>query len=240
VTRTVTHLCPMSKVWRNVATAGCISRKMKVFNLRGGFIVPLSTNGRINSLMRSTGWSLQENGRVGAAEFIASENFDSRPVGVDVRLLVVHCISLPPGRFNGGYVESFFTNSLDFDAHPYFRTIRGLKVSAHFFIDRAGRLKQFVSCGHRAWHAGASAWRGISGCNDFSIGIELEGLDVQEFESAQYETLLNLARVLMANFPIEACVGHSDIAMPIGRKSDPGTKFDWGQLRVLEGIELPN
>ncbi|MEK9867137.1 MAG: 1,6-anhydro-N-acetylmuramyl-L-alanine amidase AmpD [Betaproteobacteria bacterium] len=230
----------MSKVWRNVATAGCISRKMKAFNLRVGFIVPLNTNGRINSLMRSKGWSLRENGRVGAAEFIASENFDSRPVGVDIRLLVVHCISLPPGCFNGGHVESFFTNTLDFDAHPYFRTIRGLKVSAHFFIDRSGHLKQFVSCAERAWHAGASAWRGISGCNDFSIGIELEGQDTQEFESAQYETLLTLARVLMANFPIEACVGHSDIATPTGRKRDPGTKFDWSRLRVLEGIELPS
>ncbi len=190
--------------------------------------------------MRSEEWTLRENGRLDAAEFIASENFDSRPVGVDIRLLVVHCISLPPGCFNGGHVESFFTNSLDFEAHPYFRSIRGLKVSAHFFIDRSGHLKQFVSCAERAWHAGASAWRGISGCNDFSIGIELEGQDTQEFESAQYETLLTLARVLMANFPIEACVGHSDIATPTGRKRDPGTKFDWSRLRALEGIELPS
>ncbi len=218
----------MSKVWRNVATAGCISRKMRAFNLRVGFIVPLNTSGQINSLMRSEEWTLRENGRLDAAEFIASENFDSRPVGVDIRLLVVHCISLPPGCFNGGHVESFFTNSLDFEAHPYFRSIRGLKVSAHFFIDRSGHLKQFVSCAERAWHAGASAWR----------GIDLEGQDTQEIERSQYETLLTLARVLMANFPIEACVGHSDIATPTGRKRDPGTKFDWSRLRALEGIEL--
>lgn len=163
-----------------------------------------------------------------------SPNFDARPAGSDVRLVVVHAISLPPEEFGGPGVEALFTNTLDPCAHPYYATIRDLRVSAHFFIRRDGTLVQFVSTDARAWHAGVSCWHGRERCNDFSIGIELEGSDTRPFEPVQYERLAALLRVLCAHYPIEAVVGHSDIAP--GRKTDPGPCFDWAHLRALAGL----
>lgn len=145
-----------------------------------------------------------------------------------MRLLVIHSISLPPGVFEGDAVIELFTNQLDWDAHPYYQTIRGARVSAHFFIRRGGELIQFVPCGARAWHAGASCWQGQERCNDFSIGIELEGTDDQPFTDAQYAALAPLVRLLRQSYAIEAVVGHSDIAP--GRKTDPGPCFAWHRL----------
>ena len=136
---------------------------------------------------------------------------------------------MPPGNFTGDHVERLFTNRLDPNAHPYFATIAALRVSAHFLIRRDGELLQFVSCAARAWHAGASSWRERSGCNDFSIGIELEGADDVPYASAQYAVLGRLIRALRVRYPIEDIVGHSDIAP--GRKTDPGPAFDWSRLR---------
>jgi AmpD protein len=150
---------------------------------------------------------------------------------VPIRLLVIHAISLPPGEFGGDGVERLFTNRLDPGAHPYYRDIHALKVSAHFFIRRDGRVIQFVPTARRAWHAGASTWRGRERCNDFSLGIELEGCDDQPFTSIQYIRLARLIRVLRRNFVFEDVVGHSDIAPD--RKTDPGPCFDWLRLRKL-------
>lgn len=158
-----------------------------------------------------------------------SPNCDERPAGQPVRLIVVHAISLPPGEFGGEDIERFFTNMLDPRAHPYFREIQSLRVSAHFLVRRDGEIVQFVSCGLRAWHAGASNWRGIGCCNDFSIGIELEGSDALPFEPAQYPALARLVRILRRSYPIEDIVGHADIAP--GRKADPGPHFDWVRFR---------
>lgn len=169
------------------------------------------------------GWHL-------AAQRLASPNFGPRPVqasGVD--LIVVHSISLPPGEFGGDHVQALFTNTLDWDAHPYFQTIRGLEVSAHFFIRRDGALWQFVSVDDRAWHAGASCFGGRDNCNDYSVGIELEGLEGGRFEPAQYAALAPLCRALAARHPIAAIAGHEHIAP--GRKHDPGPGFDWPRLR---------
>jgi len=159
-----------------------------------------------------------------------SPNFNERPQG-EVSLLVLHNISLPPGQFGTGEVENLFLNRLDPQAHPYFAGIAGLRVSAHFLIERDGRLTQFVPCGARAWHAGVSCWNGRERCNDFSIGIELEGCDTRPFEPAQYERLAVLIVELERRYPIEAVVGHSDIAP--GRKTDPGPFFDWKRLDVI-------
>ncbi len=156
--------------------------------------------------------------------FVSSPNCDARPPGL-IDLLVIHSISLPPGMYGGGEVERLFTNQLDETAHPYFAQIAGLRVSAHFFVRRDGALVQFVSCLERAWHAGASSWQGRGGCNDFSIGIELEGLDSLPFENAQYETLVDLTRALRAVYSLRGIAGHSDIAP--GRKTDPGSGFEW-------------
>ena len=175
-------------------------------------------------------------GWLAGAECCASPNFDARPEGCDVRLIVVHAISLPPDEFGGPGVSQLFTNALDPAAHPYYATIRDLRVSAHFFIARDGRLMQFVSADKRAWHAGASNWRGRERCNDFSVGIELEGCDTLPFEAAQYERLAALVRTLYAHYPIEDVVGHSDIAP--GRKTDPGPCFDWARLRGLLAAPL--
>lgn len=142
-----------------------------------------------------------------------------------VSLVVLHAISLPPGEYGGDAVERFFANTLDWDAHPWFDSIRGLEVSAHFFLRRDGQLLQHVSCDDRAWHAGRSHWQGRDGCNDFAIGIELEGLDGQPFEPAQYAQLIPLLRALRQRYPIDAVVGHEHIAP--GRKTDPGPGFDW-------------
>jgi N-acetyl-anhydromuramoyl-L-alanine amidase len=165
----------------------------------------------------------------------SSPHFGPRPPGTAVELLVLHSISLPPGQYGGDAVERLFTRRLDWDAHPYFDEIRGIEVSAHFFVRRDGSVIQFVSCDERAWHAGVSSWRGRSGCNDFSIGIELEGLEGQLFEPAQYRALAPLAHALARRYPIEAVVGHEHIAP--GRKRDPGEGFDWDLLRAsLNGL----
>lgn len=158
-----------------------------------------------------------------------SPNFGARPAGMVVTLAVVHSISLPPGVFTGNSVQRLFLNQLDWDAHPYFQGIRDLQVSAHFFIRRGGRMLQFVSCDQRAWHAGASSWRGRSNCNDWSIGIELEGLEGDFFEAAQYLQLLRLLAALRRHYPLTEVVGHEHVA-PV-RKADPGPGFDWKRLK---------
>lgn len=169
------------------------------------------------------------NGCVDAARYLASGNCDERPPGAAVTLLVIHSISLPPGEFGGDGIERLFTNDLDCAAHPYYRTLAGVRVSAHFLIRRTGELLQFVPCTKRAWHAGVSAWRGRSACNDYSIGIELEGADDVPYAEAQYLALAELARALRSSYPIAEIVGHCDIAPE--RKSDPGPSFDWVRLR---------
>jgi len=167
------------------------------------------------------------------ARFVPSPNFDERPPEQPITLLVVHAISLPPKEFGGNEVIDFFTNCLDPAAHPFFDTIRDLRVSSHFFIRRDGEVVQFVSGNLRAWHAGQSEWKNRDRCNDFSIGIELEGSDYVPFEDAQYESLARLARALKAAYPIQDIVGHADIAP--GRKTDPGPFFDWPRFRALIG-----
>ena len=174
---------------------------------------------------------IDRRGLLEGAGFIASRNSDERPPGSEIRLLVIHCISLPPGEFGGAGIVDLFTNCLDPDAHPYYREIKDLAVSSHFLVRRDGEIIQFVSCDRRAWHAGESAWRGRSRCNDFSVGIELEGCDDQPFEAAQYERLAELTRALEAKYPITDRVGHCDIAP--GRKTDPGPCFDWVRYREL-------
>ncbi|MFC4787499.1 1,6-anhydro-N-acetylmuramyl-L-alanine amidase AmpD [Giesbergeria sinuosa] len=160
----------------------------------------------------------------------ASPNFGPRPAGAVVDLIVVHSISLPPGQYGGGAVAALFTNQLDWDAHPYYQSIRGLEVSAHFFIRRDGALWQFVDVGARAWHAGVSCYRGRSQCNDDSVGIELEGLEGDSFTPAQYATLVQLCADLAQHYPTIAHIaGHEHIAP--GRKRDPGPGFDWVQLQ---------
>lgn len=160
-----------------------------------------------------------------------SPNHDARPPGVAICLVVIHAISLPPGQFGGSAVADLFTNRLDPLAHPYFATIAKQRVSAHFFIRRDGMVTQFVACGARAWHAGVSCWQGRECCNDFSLGVELEGDDTSDFAAAQYQTLSRLIGSLRQHFPIEACVGHADIAP--GRKTDPGPHFDWARVVLV-------
>jgi len=167
-------------------------------------------------------------GWIAAARRVESPNRDARPPGTRLELLVIHNISLPPGRFGTGCVEQLFTNRLDASAHPYFAALAGLRVSAHFLIDRGGVLTQFVSCSERAWHAGQSQFEGRPACNDFSLGIELEGTDERPYTQKQYRTLARLARKLIAAFPLRAVRGHSDVAP--GRKTDPGPSFDWRRL----------
>ena len=167
------------------------------------------------------------------ARQLPSPNFGARPAGECVRLIVIHSISMPPGSYGGPEVAQFFTNQLDWDAHPFFQGIRGLQVSAHFFIRRSGAIWQFVSCDERAWHAGVSAWRGRENCNDYSIGIELEGLEGSTFEAVQYEALAQLCTSIARRYPIEGIAGHEHIAP--GRKRDPGAGFDWPRLRRALG-----
>lgn len=163
-----------------------------------------------------------------AVRRVLSPNCDERPADETVRLVVIHAISLPPEEFGGPGIIQLFTNCLDPEAHPYFREIKDLRVSAHFLVRRDGELIQFVPCLRRAWHAGASNWLGQENCNNFSIGIELEGCDQLPFEDAQYLTLNRLLAELRRRYPIEAIVGHSDIAP--GRKTDPGPCFDWRRV----------
>jgi N-acetyl-anhydromuramoyl-L-alanine amidase len=169
--------------------------------------------------------NLDPDGRVAEARFIASPNCDARPPQVSVTLLLLHSISLPPGQYGGDAVERLFTNRLDPQTHPYFSEIAGLRVSAHFFVRRNGELVQFVPAQLRAWHAGNSAWRGCERCNDYSIGVELEGTDDSDFDDPQYVTLVALARGLRKAFPLRDIAAHSDVAA--GRKTDPGARFDW-------------
>ncbi len=168
-------------------------------------------------------------GLLDAARFLPSPNSDARPPGVAVELLVIHNISLPPGVFNGNAVCDLFLNRLDPGAHPYFAEIAALRVSAHFFVRRDGEIIQFVPCIRRAWHAGLSQWQGRQRCNDFSLGIELEGTDHEPYTDPQYERLIALARAIYAAYPIRDTVGHCDIAP--GRKTDPGQAFDWSRYR---------
>ena len=169
-------------------------------------------------------------GLVAGVRYIASPNCDDRPAGTAINLLVIHNISLPPDEYGGEGVIALFTNRLNPDAHPYYQTIKGMKVSAHFFIRRDGEVIQFVPCGKRAWHAGVSSWCGKDRCNDFSIGIELEGSDFEPFADAQYAALSALTNVITQAYPIEGSVGHSDVAP--GRKTDPGPFFDWARYRA--------
>ena len=185
-------------------------------------------------MRRSGAWS---RGWHRDARRVPSPNFGSRPVGASIDLAVVHSISLPPGVYGGDAIERFFTNRLDPTAHPYFATLAGLQVSAHFVIRRDGELLQFVDVRERAWHAGASSWRGRSNCNDHSLGIELEGLEGQRFEPAQYRVLAGLLRDARTAWPLREVVGHEHIAP--GRKHDPGAGFDWCRLaRHLRGARL--
>jgi N-acetyl-anhydromuramoyl-L-alanine amidase len=162
------------------------------------------------------------------ARRLPSPNFGPRAQGDGVSLAVVHSISLPPGHYGGDQVARLFTNRLDPDEHPYFDGLRGLRVSAHFFIRRDGQVLQFVSCDDRAWHAGTSCWAGREDCNDYSIGIELEGLETAAFECAQYISLSRLLRSAAQRYPLNAVVGHEHIAP--GRKGDPGPGFRWRRL----------
>ena len=162
------------------------------------------------------------------ARRVESPNHDARPPGQQIDLVVLHSISLPPGEYGGDAVERLFTNRLDPGAHPYYEALRGLRVSAHFYLRRSGRVLQFVDGEQRAWHAGASAWRGQQRCNDRSIGIELEGLEGASFETAQYTSLAVLLRALRRRWPIGEVVGHEHVAP--GRKADPGSGFEWQRL----------
>lgn len=172
--------------------------------------------------------TISPQGWVEEAKHIPSPNADARTDGQTIDLVVIHNISLPPGSFGGNGVIDLFTNQLDPTAHPYYATIHTLKVSAHFLIRRDGTLIQFVACGQRAWHAGVSSWQGRERCNDFSIGIELEGDDFTPFEDAQYVTLNRLLSALRQHYPITGITGHADIAP--GRKTDPGPHFDWARI----------
>lgn len=168
---------------------------------------------------------LDDSGWINAARRVPSPNCDDRPAGESISLIVVHAISLPPNVFGRGDVDRLFTNTLDPDAHPFFASIADLRVSAHFLIARDGGLTQYVSCRQRAWHAGVSAWGGRERCNDFSLGIELEGCDTQAFSDQQYAVLRSLVSILKAHYPVKDVQGHSAIA-PM-RKTDPGPFFDW-------------
>jgi len=163
-----------------------------------------------------------------------SPNFNERPHQQDISLLVIHNISLPPEQFGGPYIEQFFTNQLDESVHPYFQSLADVKVSAHMLITRQGEVIQFVSCDLRAWHAGVSSFDGNDNCNDFSIGIELEGSDVSPYTDEQYQALAQVTRLLLAHYPNmtrERIAGHSDIAP--GRKTDPGEYFNWKYYHSL-------
>lgn len=179
---------------------------------------------------------LWHNGWYRHARIRESPNFGVRPKLVHIDLVVVHCISLPPGEYGGGNVQRFFMNQLDWNAHPYFQDLRELQVSAHFFISRAGELWQFVSCDARAWHAGFSTFKDTANCNDYSIGIELEGVEGDKFELSQYETLGALCAAVMTQYPIAHFAGHEHIAPD--RKKDPGSGFDWPKLQ--HSVALPD
>ena len=169
-----------------------------------------------------------DSGLMRGARQVVSPNFDARPEGSPIDLIVIHGISLPPGEFGGPWIDHLFTNSLPADRHPYFAEIKGLRVSSHLVIARGGALTQYVSFNDRAWHAGRSSYQGRSECNDYSIGVELEGADAVPYEPAQYEVLAKTIAALCAAYPSlspQRVAGHSDVAP--GRKTDPGAAFDW-------------
>lgn len=174
---------------------------------------------------------IDQNGFLNQATQIASPNADARPEQMAIDMVVIHNISLPPYQYGGDGIVQLFTNQLNPNEHPYYAEIYTRKVSAHFLIRRDGDMIQFVSCLARAWHAGVSSWQGRERCNDFSIGIELEGSDIDAFEPKQYQALLLLLNALKKTYPIQHIVGHSDIAP--GRKTDPGPYFDWSQLESI-------
>ena len=171
---------------------------------------------------------ITEDGLAEGVRYVASPNCDARPADAHIELIVVHNISLPPGEFGGPGIADLFLNRLRPDVHPYYAEIAPLRVSAHFLIRRDGELVQFVPCVQRAWHAGVSNWRGRERCNDFSVGIELEGADDIAFEDAQYERLRDVIAALRTRYPIADVTGHADIAP--GRKTDPGPAFDWSKI----------
>ena len=172
-------------------------------------------------------------GQLIGARQVPSPNYNQRPEHTEIQLVVVHNISLPPSQFGGGYIEQFFQNQLDWSQHPYFQTIEGMQVSTHLLILRTGEVLQFVNFNDRAWHAGRSTYLAKKECNDYSIGIELEGSDDQPFEEVQYSVLAEVIATLQATYPkiLQHLAGHSDIAP--GRKTDPGPFFDWPKTRAL-------
>lgn len=174
-------------------------------------------------------------GWYGSAKKWPSPNFGPRPLDAHIDLIVLHSISLPPGQYGGNAVQALFTNQLVWDEHPYFKSIEGLEVSAHFYVRRNGEIWQFVSCDDRAWHAGQSSYRGRDNCNDDSIGIELEGLEGDTFELLQYEALQALCLEIVQNYPIAHIAGHEHIAP--GRKADPGPGFNWDYLQHTVGLQ---
>jgi AmpD protein len=178
-------------------------------------------------------FSIDAGGHAVGAIWVPSTNFDERPENARVELVLIHAISLPPGEFGGPWIDALFQNRLDPDAHPYFREIAGFEVSAHFLIRRDGELRQYVSTDKRAWHAGASAWKGRERCNDFSVGIELEGADDVPFAEPQYEVLSGLTNALVERYGPLDLAGHCDVSP--GRKTDPGPWFDWPRYRASLG-----
>ncbi|ELW89787.1 MULTISPECIES: 1,6-anhydro-N-acetylmuramyl-L-alanine amidase AmpD [Acinetobacter] len=171
------------------------------------------------------------NGQLIGARQVPSPNYNQRPENTEIQLIVIHNISLPPSQFGGGYIEQFFQNQLDWSIHPYFQTIQGMQVSTHLLILRTGEIIQFVNFNDRAWHAGRSSYLGKVECNDYSIGIELEGSDDRDFEEVQYQQLVDVVAALQLAYPKtdHHLAGHSDIAP--GRKTDPGTHFEWQRFR---------
>lgn len=181
-------------------------------------------------IVRADGW-------LEGALRVDSPNFDARPPDTAIELIVVHNISLPPGIYGGGHVSQLFTNKLEVSADPYFAQLIGLHVSSHVLIERDGSVTQYVSFADRAWHAGASQFNGRVACNDFSVGIELEGTDFEPFADAQYEALNSVIAALLAAYSIEAVRGHSDIAPD--RKTDPGPFFDWHRVELPASVSIP-
>ena len=180
-----------------------------------------------------TNLRIDDAGWLQSVDVFRSPNCNARPRDASIKLVVIHGISLPPGEYGGGHSQRFFCNKLDANMHPYFKTICDMTVSAHCLIERDGNILQFVSFEDRAWHAGQSEWRGEAECNDFSVGIELEGCDDDAYQEAQYRSLASLIRALRATYTAiaaDAITGHSDIAP--GRKTDPGPGFDWQKLSV--------
>lgn len=196
----------------------------------------LFVNGSMTEKFTPADIASPQSGWWSCARPVASPNFGPRPAGSKISLIVIHAISLPPETFGTCHVERFFTNCLDPAEHPYFATLAGIEVSAHFYLRRDGEIVQFVSTDERAWHAGASSWQGMSNCNDFSVGIELEGSDTQPYAPAQYASLWCLLDGLCRHYPIDSIAGHCHIAP--GRKIDPGPCFDWVSLAARYGNRL--